>query len=189
MTQGGTSKSTAGGTTQLFEFEPKLGAGQDLEHMLESWLAAVKSSAGHIGVGLFRPCHPDRSCYRVVLQFDSADNLERWQASDQHREHFSRCCDAAVNPPASRVLAGVEALFDLDPATQGTGYAAHVKMTLLMFAGMFPANIIVHHAMKNFPVFLELPALANAALITLLVVILSMYVMIPILRRLLHRWL
>ena len=70
----------------------------------------------------------------------------------------------------------------------GKGMPAQFKMTVLMFLGMFPVNLGVHHAFRNFPQLQELPALLHAAIMAAVVTVITMHVAMPLLMKLFGGW-
>jgi antibiotic biosynthesis monooxygenase (ABM) superfamily enzyme len=63
------------------------------------------------------------------------------------------------------------------------------KMTVVMFLGMFPVSVALHHTLKRFPELLEWPSLVVAAVLTACVTVITMYVAVPIVTGLLYAWL
>jgi antibiotic biosynthesis monooxygenase (ABM) superfamily enzyme len=187
MTHRGNPRDT--GATQLLEFEPKPGAAPALEMAIDEWMASLEASEGFLGIGLFRPSPPHRSCFRVALQFDDVAKLQRWEAGADREQLMTRCEQVAACAPKSRVLPGIETWFRLASHDRGKMMPTRFKMTVVMFLGMFPVSVALHHALKRFPELLELPSLVVAAALTACVTFITMYVAVPILTGFLYAWL
>jgi len=156
---------------------------------IDDWMASLEASEGFLGLGLFRPSPPHRSCFRVALQFDDVAKLQRWEAGADHERLMTRCKQVAARAPRSQVLPGIETWFRLASHGQGKMMPTRFKMTVVMFLGMFPVSVALHHALKRFPELLELPSLVLAALLTACVTGLTMYVAAPIVTGFLYAWL
>jgi antibiotic biosynthesis monooxygenase (ABM) superfamily enzyme len=115
MTHRGNPKDE--GATQLFEFEPKPGAAHALETAIDDWMASLETSEGFLGLGLFRPSPPHRSCFRVALQFDDAAKLQRWEAGADREQHMTRCKQVAARAPRSQVCRESKRGSDWRPTT------------------------------------------------------------------------
>ncbi len=187
MTHRGNPKDE--GATQLFEFEPKPGAAHALETAIDDWMASLETSEGFLGLGLFRPSPPHRSCFRAGLQFDDVAKLLRWEAGADHQQLMARCKDVAARAPKSQMLPGIETWFRLASHGQGKTMPTRFKMTVVMFLGMFPVSFALHHTLKRFPELLELPSLVVAAVLTACVTVITMYVAVPIVTGFLYAWL
>ena len=121
----------------------------------------------------------------VVRQFATMDSLQASGATDALRASVESSADGHVD---ERIVPGMQNWLDMATPSQRM-MPTRFKMTVLMFVGMFPVSLGVHHLWKLFPEMMAWPTLLNAALMTLVVTIVTMNVAMPILMNVFSRWL
>ncbi|MEU2830617.1 antibiotic biosynthesis monooxygenase [Streptomyces lavendulae] len=159
---------------------------QGHEEAFQGWardvLAAAATLPGHLGGGLFRPVD-DGGPWIVVHRFRDRDALGRWLKSPvrqllfAHQEHHHEV--------ARRELAGLEAWF-AEPG--GTAPPPPRWKTAVSSAiGIFPISLL--GSLYLTPSLTALPQVARTAVFALLFSVLMTYAAMPVVTRVLRRWL
>jgi antibiotic biosynthesis monooxygenase (ABM) superfamily enzyme len=123
--------------------------------------------------------------YHIVYRFADRDHLQAWEASASRRQLTTRLDELTMPARAwRRELPGLEAWFDLGVSQPPPSRA---RVALLTYLGIWP---LVSIALKFLgPDLSQLPFLAQTASITGLLVLTMTYAVMPLLTRLLARWL
>lgn len=92
-------------TTVSITFQVRPGREGEFEQFLQGIQGDVSRFPGFLGARIFRPSR-GQSRYRVVLRFDRASNLRRWQKSDERRLWYARGEELAQGAPTIEDITG-----------------------------------------------------------------------------------
>jgi antibiotic biosynthesis monooxygenase (ABM) superfamily enzyme len=178
-----TSKHPSGGDrgfTQTITLRPKPEALPELERLADEWNRSNAQVAGHLGTGIYRSVPPTKPEIRIVSQFEAESDLQAWDAAEAQQALVARAGSLCPEAPRIHTEAGVDGWFE-PMLAKNHAPMTPLYMTVMMFLGMFPVSIAVHHALNRFPELLGLPALLNAAILTAVVTIITVNIAMPVL--------
>lgn len=173
-------------TALVIEHRVRRGAEADYEKWLGEILEVTRKSPGYVGREIFPPAAAGEP-YIVIVRFESSDDLKTWLESPQRKAAVAVMEHAFEDGDKTEVRAGIDVWFT---PRGGRKPAAH-KQFLLSAAAIYPLSLIVPRLLE--PVFGVLPALKNqfaaSAVVTLAIVGLMTYVVMPFLTVRLAGWL
>ncbi|MBV1851282.1 antibiotic biosynthesis monooxygenase [Catellatospora tritici] len=170
----------------LFTFDVVPGRESDFEHWLRLVNAESSKFPGHQGVTWLRPTTPDRH-YHAVLRFDNGTHLSAWLTSTQ-RVDCVRHLDGIAEEAAPReTTTGMETWFSLPgrPVLPPPKW----KMALVSFLGVYPLVVLFQLVGAKHVAAMPLPLFLRAAVLPLMLSPLLTYAVMPLLSRLLRRFL
>jgi uncharacterized protein len=156
------------------------------EREFEAWRHEISAAAlafpGHMGVNVILPSSGRRE-YVVIFRFDTYEHLRAWQESDIRRVLLKKAEQFREDPPSYRLESGLEYWF----APPGPGSPPRWKMALVTVVGVWPASMLVPRLLN--PLISGLPIVLRALLVAVGIVILLTWVIMPVLVKILKRWL
>jgi antibiotic biosynthesis monooxygenase (ABM) superfamily enzyme len=160
------------------------------EAAFEEWMAGVCSVAsrfeGHRGFTVLRPPDPRSREYILIFRFDSMEHLRRWNESPVRDEWLERARPLTVGDPRVELTTGLEHWFTL-PKAAGVAPPPRHKMALLTWLAIFP--LILLFSTVFLPYLTVLPWPLPTALMSVMLVLLMTYVVMPRITRLFSGWL
>src|SRR5262245_19484882 len=163
----------------------KPGKELEFEEAMRSFVEFALAFPGHRGITILRPTGGGRD-YIVVDKFSDEGARSRFKASSEYKDWMSRLGELTEGDPRIEELSGLEGWFTL-PGDPRLARPAQYKMALATFLGVFPVamglNLTLGKAIQTLP-FIVSNAIFNAC-----VVILLTWVVMPLVTRVLHRWL
>ena len=175
------------GVTQIITVDCHPDCVAEVEAATCQWIAAASDVEGHRGAGVFCTRPGDKMRAHVVRQFENMKTLQASGAADAARALRASMESSTEGEVDERIVPGMQNWLDLATPSREV-MPTRFKMTVLMFLGMFPISIGVHHLWKHFPEMMELPALVNAGLMTGAVTIVTMNLAMPVLMYLFAGW-
>ena len=175
------------GVTQIITVDCHPNCVADVEAATCDWIASASNVEGHRGAGVFCTRPGEKMRVHVVRQFESMESLKASGAADASRALRASVESSTQGEVAERIVPGMQDWLDLGKPSREV-MPTRLKMTLLMFLGMFPVSIGMHHLWKHFPQMMELPALVNAGLMTAAVTVVTMNLAMPLLMYLFAGW-
>lgn len=164
----------------------KPGSEQAFEQFVTELSAVAMSFKGHLGANIFRPTYPGDNEYRIIFKFDHRSNYQRWLDSAARRQLMERSCQFLQQAPTLEVIDGLETWFTL-PGQPSPGHPARYKMALVTWLALFPLVTLLLWLLGDW--LASMPLVPRTALLTLLVVALMSWVVMPPMTRLFQRWL
>ncbi len=156
------------------------------EREFEAWRHEIADAAlafpGHMGVNVIRP-RDDGQEYVVIFRFDTYDHLRTWQESEIRRELLKKVEPFLEKEPTYHLESGLEYWF----GPPGPASPPQWKMALVTAVGVWPASILIPWLLD--PLIGGLPSVLQALLVAVGIVILLTWVIMPVLVRILKRWL
>jgi antibiotic biosynthesis monooxygenase (ABM) superfamily enzyme len=162
------------------------GCEADFEQAMREFIAFALASPGNLGIHVIRSEQTHPREYTVVDRFADADSRRSFTSSDAYHEWMLRLRELTVADPLIEEMHGLSGWFTL-PDQPHAHPPPKPKMALVTFLGVYPLTSVL-------PPFFGglLPAwhpLLRNVLVTGLIVTLLTWVVMPILTRLLRRWL
>ncbi len=161
------------------------GREEEFEEWVSGIIAAANKFPGYLGSDVLRPSGHEDDEYRMIYRFDHASNLKRWEDSEERRRWLRRA-KPLVREENIQVLTGLETWFTL-PSKPGEPTPPRYKMAVVTWLAVFP-TITALFLILN-PVLSMLPLLLRTLLLTLIMVSLMTYVVMPRMTRLFSFWL
>lgn len=160
---------------------------QSYENWLREIVPLAKTAPGHRGVNIIKP-HGSGVAYTIVLHFDSEANLRGWLDSDTRKQLVEKVRPLLKSDETIDVKTGLEFWFTPQPATKA---APPYKQFLLTLSAIYPLSMLVPWLLS--PLFAALPFLltpfVKSFLVSLTIVGLMTYVIMPRYVRLVAKWL
>ncbi|MEU2424912.1 antibiotic biosynthesis monooxygenase [Streptomyces sp. NPDC007851] len=158
------------------------------EETFQKWargiLDAAAASPGHLGGGLFRPATGDRP-WIVVHRFRDQAALDAWLRSPARAAFFDNSAGHRHTEVARRELRGMETWFT--GIGQGGAAPPRWKMAASAGLGIYPISLMGNGVLG--PHLVGLPLVARTAVFAALFSVLMTYAAMPVVSRLLRRWL
>jgi len=158
------------------------------EGPFEEWLRGITQAAlrfdGHMGFHIIRPTDPKRPEYLVLFRFDTLDNLTRWEESNTREEWLDRLEPLTTHPPARERHTGMEVWFSPPP---GQSPPPRYKMVAVTILALYPLISLVQFSLV--PLLSDWPMLLRTLATTSLLVCIMTYGAMPLMTRMLSRWL
>jgi uncharacterized protein len=156
------------------------------EQFLKGIIAAANRFPGHLGVEVFRPETASGGEYRIVYRFDNAEHLRAWLDSDERAAWLERVEPHVIGPMRTQFVTGLETWFTL-PGRPSTRPPPPYKMALVTWITIFPLITLVVVVLG--PLLKGLALVPSLAVTTAVTVPIMTWLAMPVLTRLLRRWL
>ncbi|MES9878719.1 MAG: antibiotic biosynthesis monooxygenase [Candidatus Sedimenticola sp. 1PA] len=131
---------------------------------------------GHLGAVIFRPSAPDDPEYRIIYKFDSQAHLDRWLLSPERQAILEAIEELLEQPSAVDTLSGLVAWFTL-PGRNPVQPPPKYKMTIVSWLALFPLVTLIFWAFGE--QLAQLPLLFRTFLVTIVIMPLMSYVVMP----------
>lgn len=159
------------------------------ETAYEAWLKEItrvsRTYVGHLGTNVIRPQVGVRNEYVIILRFDDYKNLKVWMTSRDREYWLNEGKHLLESDPNVQEICGLEAWFSLPGQPLKT--PPRYKMALLTWVAVY----VLINVLNTFivPLLRGLPPLIISLIITIIMVALLTYVVMPRVSRLFNRWL
>jgi uncharacterized protein len=158
----------------------------------EQWLGRImpvsQDYPGHLGANVIRPTGTHQP-YTIVVRFDTTAHLENWVGSERRRELVAEIAPLLKAPDQFEVHKG--AAFWFTPAVAGGAPPVRWKQAVLTLAVIYPLTLLVPFVLD--PLFRAIPLLGESPqrglIVTMLMVLLVVYLIMPRMTRWLAVWL
>lgn len=160
---------------------------QAYENWLKEMVPLAQGAAGHRGVNVIKP-HGQNDEYTIVLHFASENTLRQWLESDTRRQMVERVRPFLNTDEKIEIRTGLEFWFT---PPESRKMAPPYKQFLLTWSAIFPLSVLIPLLLS--PLFSGLPFLSlpllKPLLISLCIVGLMTFVVMPRYTRLVAKWL
>ena len=158
----------------------------------EQWLvginAAVKAYSGFIGVDIVRPRNPQHPEYVVIVRFDTRENLQQWQQSEDFKLWMDRSDDIVTRASESIPATGLEHWFTLSKNIHPLSKPpAFHKLVVLGILAVYPLVLFTNFILA--PILNSVPYLFGVFVSVVAICILMTYPVLPWLEKILSGWL
>lgn len=174
--------------TLVIKHRVKAGCEAQYEAWLRRTVAIAGSWAGHLGVDVIRGNAVGLSMFTCVLRFSSTEAMQSWMDSEQRRELVAEAAPMLADGDRTEVNPHNE--FWFVPASD-TPPPPRWKQACVTFLVICPLTLLI--PLLWGPVFSRFPLLGNyvisTALVTVTIVLLVVYLLMPQATRLFAPWL
>lgn len=159
------------------------------ESAYETWLKDItrvsRSYVGHLGTNVIRPQLGVRNEYAIIFRFDGYENLKVWMTSRDREYWLNQGKHLVESDPYVQQISGLEAWFSLPGQPLKT--PPRYKTALLTWAAVF----VLINILSTFlvPLLRGLPPLIISLIVTITMVLLLTYIVMPRVSRLFSFWL
>ncbi|WP_095067566.1 antibiotic biosynthesis monooxygenase [Pseudomonas sp. Irchel 3A18] len=169
----------------------RIKAGQEAAY--EAWLRRIVTIAGsypgHLGVDVIRRKSGGLHLFTCVLRFHSTEAMQSWLDSDERRQLVQEAAPMLADGDQTQVNPHNE--FWFTPVTDDVGPPPRWKQACVTFLVILPLSLLIPLLWK--PVFALIPWLSgylvSNALVTVTIVLLVVYLLMPAATRLFAPWL
>lgn len=172
--------------TVCISVKARPGREKDLERWLEGVGQAASQFNGHQGLTVLRPSGTASADYVYIFRFDTYDHLKQWEDSEVRRQWVEQLQDLTTGAARKQILTGLEYWFTL-PGTAITSPPPRYKMVIVTVLAIYPLSTLLPPLLGPFLGFL--PPLVRSLLVSVLLVLLMTYAVMPLMTRLFARWL
>jgi len=159
------------------------GREREFERLVQQFFEDAARQPGVCGAYLLRPfAGSSARDYGILRSFASADDRDRFYASDLYRRWNEAVAPLVEGAPERRELHGLEAFF----RAEGKAPPPRWKMAVLTWIGVNPAVYVFSNAI---PALTEFPMLVNLLVVNSFVVASLAWVLMPLLTKLFQGWL
>lgn len=147
---------------------------------------AAMAFDGHMGVEIIRPAdhvHPE---YVTIFRFDSYGNLKRWQNSKERHLWLEKLAPLAAAEAHQKVVTGLEYWFTPSQIAAPARPAPYKQMTITWLA-IYPLVTLLIFLLT--PLMAGMPLFVRTFVLTVILVLLMTYLVMPRMTRLFARWL
>ena len=157
------------------------------EEAFREWFYSVTaeavSSGGFRGARLAPPAD-DSLTFAIQFQFESLDHLHAFWTSPTYAEWRARLQPLLVAPSEYRYVTGLEHWV---PASSRDAKPPTYKMAIAVYGALLPLAVLLVPLLEQ--AFDGLPPWLDVPLVTAVVVVVMSYVAMPVVTRVLSRWL
>jgi uncharacterized protein len=172
--------------TVLFSRRVKPGREADFEAWARGVTAAARPFAGHLGASVLDA--PGSREYHILFTFADRKSMQAWLDSDERRRWLARVDELIEADRGLQQLTGLETWFKLPGSNVPTMKPPpRWKMWLVSIIAVYPLVLAFHILVVPRMVGLPLPLRALAFPLVLLTMM--TFVVMPVVTRLLRRWL
>jgi antibiotic biosynthesis monooxygenase (ABM) superfamily enzyme len=167
----------------VFERRVRPGADAAFKQWSERFVQTASRFPGHEGASVLAV--PNSESQFVLVRFASSADLEQWQRSDEFAELMREADALGPAGEYSEIKTGMETWFTLPDKPVPAKPPANWKMAVTTWSGLFPMVVALGYLFRPF----GLPVLLEQALSTIIPTAMLTWVVMPILTRVLYRWL
>ena len=162
----------------------KAGCESAYEELLKGLLADAEKFEGYLGSEVIRPSST-QDHYDIKVHFDSNNTLRAW-VNSKERLRWLDAMKMLADEPQISVLSGLETWFTV-PAQKHAGPPSRHKMLVLTWLAIYPSVLLFSVLMEQLPYALH--PVISVFFVTVLVVPIATYILLPRFTRLFESWL
>jgi len=171
--------------TIIVKRRPKRDRIEDFEKVMSGTTKDAMTFTGHLGANIIRPTKAG-DYYRIVFKFDSMRNYLAWESSEVRQQWLGRYAEVTLGEQEMEILSGLETWFTLS-GEEALVPPPKYKMIIIIWISIFPLSLLLNYCLK--PVIGDMHIVGQMAIISLSLVILMTYAVMPIMAKLFQRWL
>lgn len=164
----------------------KKGQESAFEQLSSQMTERAASFPGYLGATMFRPSSPEDPEYRIVFKFRDRDTLTAWEDSPERAELLEQIEALLAKPSEREVTSGIVTWFTL-PGQNPVKPPPKWKMTFVSWLALYPAVTLVFLLFGD--LLAQIPLLLRTMAVTIVVMLLMSYVLMPRMTRWFAFWL
>ncbi|MDR9425523.1 MAG: antibiotic biosynthesis monooxygenase [Marinobacter sp.] len=172
--------------TVLVSRKVRQGFEKEFEDLSNQLTQRAARFPGYLGAALFRPSSCIDPEYQIVFKFKSPETLMAWEISEQRTELLKNIEALLVTTSKKETLSGI-ANWATSPEQGSQKPPAKWKMTVIGWLALYPAVTLISILFGDS--LTQMPLLIRTMIVTLIVMVLMSYVMMPFMKKLFHGWL
>lgn len=173
--------------TILITRRPRQKNQKEFEQALSDTIDAALEFPGHLGVTVLKP-QADHHDYQIIVKFASQADYQRWCHSYQAAYWFKILNRLEEKPPNLEIMTGIETWFMVNHSTSRPMIPPpRYKMAIVTWIAIFILIVIINLLFGSF--LASLPMLLRSLILTLGLVSLMTYIVMPRMTRLFSGWL
>ncbi len=174
--------------TVLVSRRPRKGNEQAFEQALSDTINSALQFPGHLGVTVLNPQLNESQDYRIIVKFDSETHFQQWYRSPEAAYWFDVLAQLEERPPNFEVMTGLETWFTVSHGTvRPIVPPPRYKMAIVTWLAIFLLVVAINLFFGSF--LAPLPMLLRSLIMTVVLVVLMTYVVMPQMTRLFRGWL
>lgn len=173
--------------TVLITRKPRKSNQEEFEQALSDTIDAALEFPGHLGVTVLKP-QGDNSDYQIIVKFASQTDYQRWCHSNEAAHWFKILNRLEERPPNLEIMTGLETWFAVNSSTSRPMIPPpRYKMAIVTWLAIFVLIVIINLLFGSF--LASLPMLLRSLVLTVGLVSLMTYIVMPRMTRLFSWWL
>ena len=173
--------------TVLITRRPHKSNQKEFEQALSNTIDAALEFPGHLGVTVLKPQGDDND-YKIIVKFASRADYQRWCHSNEAAHWFEILNRLEDKPPNLEIMTGIETWFAVNSSTSRPMIPPpRYKMAIVTWIAIFILIVIINLLFGSF--LASLPMLLRSFVLTVGLVGLMTYVVMPRMTRLFSWWL
>ena len=177
-------RDEAPGATEVIIREIRPGREKDYDEWNRRFLELKKTAPGYLSTTVIAPGGSDSSIRYIITRFKDKDSLESWQKLENSEKMFEEV--NMYSTPHYRSATGLETWFAL-PKLEAVKPPPRWKMVLVTLVAAYIISWVAAFFLN--PIIGSWPLFASDLVITIILVLGLTYFALPLLTRLLRRWL
>jgi uncharacterized protein len=174
--------------TVLITRSPRQANQKQFEQTLSDTIDAALKFPGHLGVTVLKPQRGESNDYQVIVKFASEADYQRWCRSHEAAHWFGILNRLEEKPPNLEIMTGLETWFAVNSsASRPMIPPPRYKMAIVTWIAIFVLIVIINLLLGGF--LASLPMLLRSFVLTVVLVALMTYVVMPRMTRLFSWWL
>ncbi|MEM6612180.1 MAG: antibiotic biosynthesis monooxygenase [Cyanobacteria bacterium P01_C01_bin.72] len=173
--------------TVLITRRPRKSDQKEFEQALSETIDAALEFPGHLGVTVLKP-RGDNNDYQIIVKFASEADYQRWCHSNEAAHWFKTLNRLEEKPPNWEIMTGIETWFAVNSAASRPMIPPpRYKMAIVTWIAIFILIVIINLLLGSF--LASLPMLLRSLVLTVGLVGLMTYIVMPRMTRLFSWWL
>ena len=174
--------------TVLITRRPHKSNQKEFEQALSKTIDAALEFPGHLGVTVLKPRKEDSNDYQILVKFASQADYQRWCHSNEATHWFRILNRLEEKPPNLEIMTGLETWFAVNGSTSRLMIPPpRYKMAIVTWIAIFILIVIINLLFGSF--LASLPMVLRSLILTVALVGLMTYVVMPRMTRLFGWWL
>lgn len=173
--------------TILITRSPRKSSQREFEQALSDTINAALEFPGHLGVTVLKP-QRDSNDYQIIVKFASEAHYQRWCRSNEAAGWFEILNRLEDKPPNLEIMTGLETWFAVNSSTSRPMIPPpRYKMAIVTWLAIFILIVIINWLFGS--LLASLPMLLRSLILTIVLVALMTYLVMPRMTRLFSWWL
>ena len=174
--------------TILITRSPRKTNQKEFEQALSDTIDAALQFPGHLGVTVLKPQTDESNDYQIIVKFTSETDYQRWCHSHEAAHWFKILNRLEEKPPNLEIMTGIETWFAVNSSTPRPMIPPpRYKMAIVTWLAIFILIVIINLLFGSF--LASLPMLLRSLVLTVGLVGLMTYIVMPRMTKLFGWWL
>lgn len=174
--------------TILITRSPRKSNQKEFEQALSDTIDAAIEFPGHLGVTVLKPQRGESNDYQIIVKFASEADYQRWCHSNETAHWFEILNRLEEKPPNLEIMTGLETWFAVNSsASRPMIPPPRYKMAIITWIAIFVLIVIINLLFGG--LLASLPMLLRSLILTVGLVALMTYIVMPRMTRLFSWWL